>query len=191
MIKINNWNTVLIYQISTFPKTRQIEIKDVTKLSNWDDTDQNEVVLRPNCDRTKQCSATWGIDSLNTSMNSILCWKMATYLDSLGMSLPLQTAFIEHTKLFKAYFLKLRIKISNLLEQLRSTCKLTHGSMDRIWLWDMILSFWIELSTLLWSRTTPLFLQICVHRYSGGIHRGLQWHCKCQRTHQNGRVQAS
>ena len=74
----------------------QIEINDVTKLNNCDDAVKNEVVLRPNSDKTKQCRATWGIDSLNTSINVTLWWNMTTFLGSGGrFSSPLHIALTE------------------------------------------------------------------------------------------------
>ena len=53
----------------------------------------------------------------------------------------------------------------------------------------MILSFGIEQSTRLWSKMSPLCLQIYVHRYRGNTSRDSPRYCRCQKIHPNDRNQ--
>ena len=96
----------------TFPNARTRQIKDVARLESWEKTDQGLVMSSPYSLRTRQCNATWGIDSLSTSVKVTWCWYINTRLSSSGSRWRLIVALIESFIWMNAYFLKQSVKMS-------------------------------------------------------------------------------
>ena len=101
------WQIIVLFDFGlTFPNARTRQIKDVAKEESWEKTDQGLVMLSPYSLRTRQCNATWGIDSLSTSVKVTWCWYINTRLSSSGTRWRLIVALIESFIWMKAYFLK-------------------------------------------------------------------------------------
>ena len=105
--KIWIWQTIVLFDFElTFPNARTRQIKDVAKLESWEKTDQGLVMSSPYSLRTRQCNATWGIDSLRTSVKVTWCWYINTRLSSSGSRWRLIVALIDSFIWMKACFLK-------------------------------------------------------------------------------------